>query len=203
MEKFALFDRSGWRTRLLHLDRPLRVESTGMAVAGDGRSAVLAAVGPGRLDDPTDLYIVDLSSGKTRRLTETPTRFEVNPVFVNGNDIAFTAAADRKAASGSIAVLGVRTGKVRTLTPSDQYATAAALRPGTGELLYSGFGRNDGPRGLFSIPVAGGIARFVLAGDFDYPSIAPDGTHVLVSVVGKPGGFGRLEEHALPAEDNR
>lgn len=197
-ERFAVFDRSGRRVRSIRLDRPLRVESTGIAVAGDGRTAVIAAAGPGRLDVPTDLYTVDLATGGTRRLTKTPSRSEINPVFVNSSEIAFTAAADPKAASGSIAMLTLSGGAVRTLSLPDQYATAAALWPAKSALLYSGFGRDDGDRGLFSVPIAGGKPHLVLSGEFDYPSLSPDSRLVLVSVVGHPGGFGRLEQQALP-----
>jgi Tol biopolymer transport system component len=197
-ERFALFDTQGRLLRRIAVDRPLRVESTGLAVGPGGRTAVLAAAGPGTLDVPTDLYLLDLATGKTVRLTSTPSLSETNPVFVSRSTLAVTESLDMRSANGVIALLDLATGRARRLTPRTQYATAAAAWPRRARILYSAADRDGSGRGLYAVAPSGLHRKLVLGGAFNYPSVAPDGRRVLVSVTGQPGAFGRLGLHELP-----
>lgn len=197
-EQFAIFDLQGRLLRRVAVDRRLRVESTGLAVAPDGRTAVLAAAGPGRLDVPTDLFRVDLATGRTVRLTNTPTVYETNPAFVSPSALALTKSVELKSANGAIALLQLATRRALPLTPPAQYATAAAAWPHHRQILYSASDRAGGSRGLYAVGLSKLRRRLVLGGAFDYPSASPDGRRVLVSVLGQPGAFGRLEVHTLP-----
>jgi Tol biopolymer transport system component len=197
-EKFGIFDLQGRPLRRIAVDRPLRVESTGLAVAPDGRTAVLAAAGPGTLDVPTDLFRLDLATGKTVRLTKTPTLYETNPVFVSPSTFALSESVDMRSANGAIALFDLATRRARRLTPRTQYATAATAWPHHAQILYSASERDGSRRGLYAVAPTGLHRKLLLGGAFDYPSTSPDGRRVLVSVTGQPGAFGRLEVHELP-----
>jgi hypothetical protein len=88
----------------------------GIGVSPDGALAVLSSFGDATFGGepiPVDLWLVDLRSGATRRLSETPGDVEGDPLFLD----AETVIAMRRAGPGDVAVIAidVTTGSVKTL----------------------------------------------------------------------------------------
>lgn len=166
-------------------ENPLRSEGTGMVASPDGESLLVSSMAPGGdLISQTDLVAVSLSSGRTSRVTDTPSLFETSPVFLDDETIAFVRGSP-ESTTNSIVIMHLDTGQETVLATSSLDPGSITASVGGRYLYFDALelAGNFESRSLWSIPVAGGEPTQVADTNVTYPSVRADGRAVLASDV--------------------
>ncbi|MEI7899186.1 MAG: DPP IV N-terminal domain-containing protein [bacterium] len=149
--------------------------NTGAAISPDGLRAVLILSYQGN----PDLYMLNLSSGQLQRLTQTESAAEANPCWApDGRSIVYVSDP---AKAPQLYIVDVATRQSRRLT----YKGVENVNPdwsSKGRIVYAT--KRGGGYQIASIdPRAGEGSCELLTqpGDYEHPSWAPDGRHVICS----------------------
>lgn len=187
----AVINLDGEIVREVPLSERLSI-TEGMAVRGDGSVAVVPVQPPVQAARPTDLVEVDLATGATHKLTDTPVEDEAWPVFVEDGRLLFAGGqltTDFGGPNGYIAVLDLADGSVRRLTPEDHVASQPTVSPDGSLVVYEAFVDSERRTGgLWQVPVDGSSEPFrIVREDVRWPWFRSDGRALVVTEVGTPG----------------
>lgn len=194
-DRLAVYDLHGKRLRTI--PATLRFQAgQGMVVRKDGEVAVIAVSEPGQFDTYTELVEVDLLTGATRNLTNTPEVAEDWPVYTHDGQLLFRGGvllSDAEGPNGWIGVLDLASGRVQRMSPPEQAAGRPAVVFGGSVVLYDAFPPPERrEQALWLVPLAGGEARRLQLVNGSLPAAHPNGDKVLVAEVGVPGSPGGL-----------
>ena len=124
------------------LDRDLG-NTSGMAVAPDGQTAVIAAPGfPSGNSEPDDLFRLDLRSGATENLTNTPEEIEHYPVLLPDGRILHAGGRLSNRFGGPYgyaAVFDPSSGATERLTDPDLTVRTPSLSPSGTWVVYDAY----------------------------------------------------------------
>jgi dipeptidyl aminopeptidase/acylaminoacyl peptidase len=173
--------------REIEMDRQLRVSN--LAVSHSGDYAILSAVPPmPAVVAPTDLYRLDIDTGKVEQLTDTPETYEEEPLILTDDSVVFVTheAVARISDDGALTTLAIADGPASpTITADGEQLLFAARVPTLGRTI-----------GIYRVPVAGGDPEYLdIQGR--YPAASSTRPGFVVFVPGSPSRGGDLVWHEL------
>ena len=188
-DALLVVDRDGEVLDRVDPEKPTRIES-GMAVAPDGKTAIVSRQAPGLTDTPADLVRIDLSTGDLSSISNTSDVSETFPVFLTPERIVFSQGAlvDAAGPNGSLTVFDLVTGERDMVTPPSHIAgTASAVDETT--LIYFAVDEGAGHEAsLWKLDLENGSEpKEIPGGEGRYPSVSSDGEQVLVLSAPTPG----------------
>jgi hypothetical protein len=184
--QFAAFDPlNGQLTQDIQVEWNRAIDWHSTTVSPDGRTAFVAARQPGPTQGPTDLFEIDLHIGETRRLTRTPTVFELSPTVVDDHTIAFVKGvidAAEPEANGSVQVMDLTTGASTPVSGSGFVARTVTSATEREILAFDGFQLgNRASQSVLLIDSNGSNEMRLLDGPFTFPSLYANGRMILVT----------------------
>lgn len=192
----AIIDLEGEVVREVPLAEQLWIRE-GMVVRDDGAVAIVGAQASVQGARPTDLVEIDLQTGRTKRLTNTPVESEHDPVVIANGRLVFAGGqltTEFGGPNGYIGLLDLEDGSVRRLTPDDQVASHPTVSPDGTRVVYEGFvGNERRAGGLWEVPVdASGEPVRIVREAVRWPWFHPNGRALVITEVGAPGRPGGL-----------
>jgi hypothetical protein len=173
-------------------DKNLASDMTGLTVLRGDRFAVLSAMKSAGAVRPTDLYRIDLGTGRTVNLTGTPRLSEDWPHQIDRTRLLFTGGLLPEQTGGPTGWVGIfdlkKQSSVR-LTGEHFLMDSATIAFGGNTAYFDTTYHND--TGIWSLDLKGGEPQNILPQrDVVWPAVSPDGQSLLVKRVGTPGHHG-------------
>jgi hypothetical protein len=171
----ALMDPSnGSIVQRLDVDWQQVVDFHSMDVSPDGTRAIIAAREPGLTGSPSDLYLVDLETGRTQSVTNTIGTHELSPTFVDADTIAYVEGESTLGAgvpNGTVRTLDLVAGQSSVVSGPSFVARSVAAGEGSGEIIYDGFELGDrGSQGVWLVTRGVEEPMSLVEGPYSFPA---------------------------------
>lgn len=169
----------------LDVDWDRVVDFHSMDVSSDGTTAIIAAREPGPTESPSDLYLVDLETGHAKSVSNTVGTYELSPIFVDSDTIAYVegeSTVDAGAPNGTVQTIDLNTGKARVISEASFVAVSVATAQQSHDIVYDGFPLGDrGSQGIWLVSGGDEEPMSIAEGPLSYPAIDAAGGLLVIT----------------------